>query len=181
MNGYTILRVELEESSESAFAEYSSFYIADESDKYRIQVSGYSGSAGNTVSCAIFTTVYFSSQFACIDIWRKNHFKKTPTIMSNKFGHRYMAEILAIWRKTLSINRSIQANLSNYQICSMLSFENSNIANLSYFTETHSLVVRYSLRETLAEFTTQRSQLLSRQKHGQYKQIDRRKRLFKGD
>nr|XP_022296872.1 ficolin-1-like [Crassostrea virginica] len=51
MNGYTILRVELEEGSESAFAEYSSFYIADESDKYRIQVSGYSGSAGDGISC----------------------------------------------------------------------------------------------------------------------------------
>nr|XP_022300761.1 ficolin-1-like [Crassostrea virginica] len=45
MNGYTILRVELEEGSESVFAEYSSFYIADESDKYRIHVSGYSGTA----------------------------------------------------------------------------------------------------------------------------------------
>ena len=46
MNGYTILRVELEDGSESAYAEYSSFSIADESDKYRIHVSGYSGTAG---------------------------------------------------------------------------------------------------------------------------------------
>ena len=60
MNGYTILRVELEEDLESVFAEYSSFYIADESDKYRIQVSGYSGTAGKTVYCEIFTPVLFS-------------------------------------------------------------------------------------------------------------------------
>ena len=46
MNGYTILRVELEDGSESAYAEYSSFSIADENDKYRIHVSGYSGTAG---------------------------------------------------------------------------------------------------------------------------------------
>ena len=49
MNGYTILRVELEESSESVFAEYSSFYVADESDKYRIHVSGYTGTAGKII------------------------------------------------------------------------------------------------------------------------------------
>ena len=46
MNGYTILRVELEDGLESAYAEYSSFSIADENDKYRIHVSGYSGTAG---------------------------------------------------------------------------------------------------------------------------------------
>ena len=46
MNGYTILRVELEDGSESAYAEYSSFSIADEIDKYRIYVSGYAGTAG---------------------------------------------------------------------------------------------------------------------------------------
>ena len=88
MNGYTILRVELEEGSESVFAEYSSFYIADEDDKYRIHVSGYTGTAGNTVNCEIFTPISFSPQFACIDIWRKYLFfflkpqlcqiKKTP-------------------------------------------------------------------------------------------------------
>nr|XP_022296425.1 tenascin-R-like [Crassostrea virginica] len=50
MNGYTILRVELEDGSESAYAEYSSFYIADENDKYRIHVSGYSGIAGDGIS-----------------------------------------------------------------------------------------------------------------------------------
>ena len=46
MNGYTILRIELEDSSESAYAEYSNFSIADENDKYRIYVSGYAGTAG---------------------------------------------------------------------------------------------------------------------------------------
>lgn len=50
-NGYTILRVELEEGSETAFAEYSSFYIAGEDDKYRIHVSGYNGTAGDGISC----------------------------------------------------------------------------------------------------------------------------------
>lgn len=48
-NGYIILRVELEEGTDSAFAEYSSFYIAGEADKYRIHVSGYSGTAGKHV------------------------------------------------------------------------------------------------------------------------------------
>nr|XP_022300760.1 tenascin-R-like [Crassostrea virginica] len=50
MNGYTILRVELEDGSESAYAEYSSFSIADENDKYRIHVSGYAGTAGDSIS-----------------------------------------------------------------------------------------------------------------------------------
>ena len=59
MNGYTIVRVELEEGSESVFAEYSSFYIADESDKYRIHVSGYSGTAGN-----IIKDYYYGSFFS---------------------------------------------------------------------------------------------------------------------
>lgn len=48
-NGYTVLRVELEDGAETAFAEYSSFYIAGEADKYRIHVSGYSGTAGKHV------------------------------------------------------------------------------------------------------------------------------------
>nr|XP_022300759.1 ficolin-1-like [Crassostrea virginica]XP_022302394.1 ficolin-1-like [Crassostrea virginica] len=50
VNGYTILRVELEDGSESAYAEYSSFFIADENDKYRIHVSGYSGTASDGIS-----------------------------------------------------------------------------------------------------------------------------------
>jgi hypothetical protein len=45
-HGYTVLRVELEDLAESAYAEYDSFYIAGEDDKYRINVSGYSGTAG---------------------------------------------------------------------------------------------------------------------------------------
>ncbi|XP_061186903.1 ficolin-1-like [Saccostrea echinata] len=52
INGFTILRVELEEGNETAFAEYSSFYVAGEEDKYRIHVSGYSGTAGDGISCA---------------------------------------------------------------------------------------------------------------------------------
>ncbi|XP_062610567.1 ficolin-1-like isoform X2 [Saccostrea cucullata] len=50
-NGYTVLRVELEYGTESVYAEYSSFYIAGEEDKYRIHVSGYSGTAGDGISC----------------------------------------------------------------------------------------------------------------------------------
>lgn len=45
-NGYTVLRVELKAGDETAFAEYSSFYIAGEEDKYKIHLSGYSGTAG---------------------------------------------------------------------------------------------------------------------------------------
>lgn len=51
-SGYTVLRVELEAGTESAFAEYNSFYIAGEDDKYRIQVHGYSGTAGDGISCS---------------------------------------------------------------------------------------------------------------------------------
>jgi hypothetical protein len=45
-HGYTVLRVELEDLAESVYAEYDSFYIAGEDDKYRINLSGYSGTAG---------------------------------------------------------------------------------------------------------------------------------------
>lgn len=34
------------QGDETAFAEYNSFYIAGEEDKYKIQLSGYSGTAG---------------------------------------------------------------------------------------------------------------------------------------
>ncbi|XP_061186868.1 ficolin-1-like [Saccostrea echinata] len=50
-NGYTVLRVELEYGTESVYAEYSSFYIAGEDDKYRIHVLGYNGTAGDGISC----------------------------------------------------------------------------------------------------------------------------------
>ncbi|XP_061186900.1 ficolin-1-like [Saccostrea echinata] len=51
MNGFTVLRVELEEGRESAYAEYSSFFVAGEEDNYRIHVSGYRGTAGDGISC----------------------------------------------------------------------------------------------------------------------------------
>ncbi|XP_061186902.1 ficolin-1-like [Saccostrea echinata] len=51
MNGFTVLRIELEMGKESAYAEYSSFYVAGEEDNYRIHVSGYSGTAGDGISC----------------------------------------------------------------------------------------------------------------------------------
>lgn len=59
-NGYTVLRVELEDGAETAFAEYSSFYIAGEADKYRIHVSGYSGTAGKHKIFALVVTLNFS-------------------------------------------------------------------------------------------------------------------------
>ncbi|XP_048741666.2 ficolin-1-like isoform X1 [Ostrea edulis] len=52
-NGYTVLRVELEELKESVYAEYDNFYIAGEDDKYRIHVSGYKGNAGDGISCSL--------------------------------------------------------------------------------------------------------------------------------
>ncbi|XP_056001690.1 microfibril-associated glycoprotein 4-like [Ostrea edulis] len=58
-NGYTVLRVELEDLQESVYAEYGSFYIAGEEDNYRIYVSGYRGNAGDGISfhnTAQFTT-----------------------------------------------------------------------------------------------------------------------------
>ncbi|XP_061186864.1 ficolin-1-like [Saccostrea echinata] len=50
-NGFTVLRVELKYGAESVYAEYSCFYIAGEDDNYRIHVSGYSGTAGDGISC----------------------------------------------------------------------------------------------------------------------------------
>lgn len=54
-NGYTVLRVELEAGAETTFAEYNSFYIAEEEDKYRIHVSGYSGTAGYSLCIKRYT------------------------------------------------------------------------------------------------------------------------------
>ncbi|XP_052680625.1 ficolin-1-like [Crassostrea angulata] len=51
-SGYTVLRVELEDGMASAFAEYNSFSIAGEEDNYRILVHGYSGTAGDGISCS---------------------------------------------------------------------------------------------------------------------------------
>ncbi|XP_062576007.1 fibroleukin-like [Saccostrea cucullata] len=53
MNGFTVLRVELEDGEESVYAEYNGFYVAGEDDNYRIHVSGYSGTAGDGISCEI--------------------------------------------------------------------------------------------------------------------------------
>ncbi|XP_062614572.1 ficolin-1-like [Saccostrea cucullata] len=66
LNGFTVLRVELEYGTESVYAEYSSFYIAGEEDKYRIHVSGYSGTAGDGISC---TTEFCNNeaQFSTFD------------------------------------------------------------------------------------------------------------------
>ncbi|XP_062599568.1 tenascin-R-like, partial [Saccostrea cucullata] len=54
MNGFTVLRVELEDGEESVYAEYSSFYVAGEDDNYRIHVFGYSGTAGDGISCNLY-------------------------------------------------------------------------------------------------------------------------------
>jgi len=45
------LRVEIQQSSRNIWysAEYSSFTIGDETDKYRLEVSGYSGDAGDAL------------------------------------------------------------------------------------------------------------------------------------
>ena len=51
--------------------------------------------------------------------------------MSNKFVRRNMAEILPIRRSTLSINRSIQANLSNYHNNSMFELSKDNIEQIN--------------------------------------------------
>ncbi|XP_061179426.1 fibrinogen-like protein 1 [Saccostrea echinata] len=55
-NGHTILRIELEDhGGNTRYAEYSSFTVEDASDNYRIQVSGYSGNAGDSFAgtCSI--------------------------------------------------------------------------------------------------------------------------------
>lgn len=43
---WNLIRVRVELKAETAFAEYNSFYIAGEEDKYKIHLSGYSGTAG---------------------------------------------------------------------------------------------------------------------------------------
>lgn len=44
------LRVELEDwNGQTAYAEYSTFSVGDESSKYVLTVSGYSGTAGNDI------------------------------------------------------------------------------------------------------------------------------------
>uniref|UniRef100_K1Q0Y6 Angiopoietin-related protein 6 n=1 Tax=Magallana gigas TaxID=29159 RepID=K1Q0Y6_MAGGI len=49
-NGHNVLRIELEDhDGNKRYAEYSSFTVADVTDNYRIQVSGYTGDAGNTL------------------------------------------------------------------------------------------------------------------------------------
>ncbi|XP_062587736.1 ficolin-1-like [Saccostrea cucullata] len=65
-NGYTVLRVELEYGTESVYAEYSSFYIAEEGDNYRIHVSGYSGTAGDGISCTVIHC-HNDAQFTTFD------------------------------------------------------------------------------------------------------------------
>ena len=46
-DGHTVLRIELEDhDGNKRYAEYSSFTVADVTDNYRIQVSGYTGDAG---------------------------------------------------------------------------------------------------------------------------------------
>lgn len=45
--GHSVLRIELEDfSGNKRYAEYSSFSLADVTDNYRIQVTGYTGDAG---------------------------------------------------------------------------------------------------------------------------------------
>ncbi|XP_061186443.1 ficolin-1-like [Saccostrea echinata] len=65
-NGFTVLRVELEYGTESVYAEYNSFSIAGENDNYRTHVSGYSGTAGDGISC---TNLYCNNdaQFSTFD------------------------------------------------------------------------------------------------------------------
>ena len=48
-----ILRVDLEEfDGDIRYAEYTTFKVADESDKYRLLIGGYSGTAGDAIMAA---------------------------------------------------------------------------------------------------------------------------------
>ena len=47
----TILRVDLEDfDGNKAYAEYTTFKVADEADKYRLSIGGYSGTAGDSMA-----------------------------------------------------------------------------------------------------------------------------------
>ncbi|XP_056000510.1 ficolin-1-like [Ostrea edulis] len=72
-NGYTVLRVELEDLQESAYAEYDSFYIAGEEDRYRIYVSGYKGNAGDGISCSS-VLCHNNAQFTTFDEDNDNNY-----------------------------------------------------------------------------------------------------------
>nr|XP_019929887.2 fibrinogen-like protein 1 [Crassostrea gigas] len=51
VEGHSVLRIELEDfSGNKRYAEYSSFSLADVTDNYRIQVTGYTGDAGDSFS-----------------------------------------------------------------------------------------------------------------------------------
>ncbi|XP_062595688.1 fibrinogen-like protein A, partial [Saccostrea cucullata] len=65
-NGYTVLRVELEYGTESKYAEYSRFSIAGEGDNYRLQILGYSGTAGDGFSC-VHQYCHNGAQFSTFD------------------------------------------------------------------------------------------------------------------
>ncbi|XP_062614573.1 ficolin-2-like [Saccostrea cucullata] len=65
-NGYTVLRVEVEYGAESKYAEYSSFSIAGEGDNYRLQVFGYTGTAGDGISC-VHQFCHNGAQFSTFD------------------------------------------------------------------------------------------------------------------
>ena len=55
-NGDYKLRVDLEDNNGvKVYAEYSTFTVNSEADKYRLKIGGYSGTAGNifyTLTCA---------------------------------------------------------------------------------------------------------------------------------
>jgi len=67
----TALRIDMKnKEGEKKYAQYSSFSISNESNKYRSTISGYSGNAGDSFTS--HNNFYFSTKDADNDIWPKN-------------------------------------------------------------------------------------------------------------
>ncbi|XP_078352826.1 uncharacterized protein LOC144637638 [Oculina patagonica] len=69
-----ILRVDLEDFDENiTYAEYTTFKVADEGDKYRLLIGGYNGTAGDSISFS--SNMQFSTKDSDNDLW-SNHCAK---------------------------------------------------------------------------------------------------------
>ncbi|XP_048742448.2 fibrinogen-like protein 1 [Ostrea edulis] len=82
-DSHTILRIEMEDhSGNTRYAEYSSFKVADASDNYRIQVTGYSGNAGDSFAgtCSICIN---GMPFSTFDKDNDNHVTLNCAVWAN--------------------------------------------------------------------------------------------------
>ena len=61
--GNMMLRVDVEDyDAVRAYAEYTTFSVADSSDNFRLAIGGYRGTAGNSMSCSGQSAMYVTSK-----------------------------------------------------------------------------------------------------------------------